>query len=102
AAAPRVEILVEGLVLDVVPADAHAEAQAPASQHVHSRGLLGHQRGLALGQDHDAGDQLELLGTGAQEPEQTEHLVAGALGGRRPSVSKRSRVPPSTWSKTSK
>ena len=79
AAPARVEILVEAFVLDVVPADAHAEAQAPASQHVYRRGLLGHQRGLALGQDHDAGDQLELLGAGAQEPEQDEHFVERAL-----------------------
>ena len=36
-----------------------AEAEASAGQHVDLGGLLGDERGLALGQDDDAGDQLE-------------------------------------------
>src|SRR5262245_2360589 len=83
APASRMEILVEGLVLDVVPADAHAEAQAPASQHVHRRSLLGHQRSLTLRQDHDARDQLQLLRAGAEEAEQDEHLMERTLVGIR-------------------
>ena len=62
AAAAGVEVLVQRLVLDVVPADAHAQAQAPAGEDVDRRGLLGHQRGLALRQDDDAGHQLERAG----------------------------------------
>ena len=77
------EILVQRLVLDVVPADADAEAQAPAGEDVHRGGLLGHQRRLALGQDDDASDQLELLRAGAQVAEQDEHLVKRALVGVR-------------------
>src|SRR5262245_23868697 len=79
AAAARVEILVEGLVLDGVPADAHAEAQPTAGQYVHRRGLLGHERGLTLGQDDDAGDELETLRAGAEVTEQDEDFVEGAL-----------------------
>src|SRR5207245_7710861 len=72
AAATRVEVLVQGLVLDMIPADAHAESQAPSGEDVHRRGLLGHQRSLALGQDDDAGDQLEALSAGAEVAEQNE------------------------------
>ena len=75
------EVLVQGLVLDMIPADAHAESQAPAGEDVHRRGLLGHQRSLALGQDDDAGDQLEALSAGAEVAEQNEDLVEGALVG---------------------
>src|SRR5262249_58598106 len=62
-------------------ADAQAEAQTPASQHVNRRGLLGHQRGLTLRQDHDACDQLELLRASAEESEQDEYLVERTLVG---------------------
>src|SRR4029453_11215906 len=81
ATAPGVEVLVQGLVLDVVPADAHTQAQAPAREDVHRRGLLGHQRGLALGQDDDAGHELEALSERSEVAEQDEDLVERALVG---------------------
>src|SRR5262249_28640190 len=79
AAASRVKVLVQGLVFDMVPADAHAETQAPAAEHVHRSGLLGHQRGLPLGQDNDTGDELEAPGAGRQIAEENEDLMEGAL-----------------------
>ena len=45
----------ERLVLDGVPADAEAEAEAPAREHVDLGRLLREQRRLPLGQDDDAG-----------------------------------------------
>ena len=53
------EILAERLVFDGVPAEADAEAEPAAGEQIHLRGLLGHERGLALGKDDDPGDQLE-------------------------------------------
>ena len=53
------ERLAERLVLDGVPADADAEPEAAVGQQVDLGGLLGDERGLALGQDDDPGDQLE-------------------------------------------
>src|SRR5207253_9881066 len=82
-AAPRVKVLVQGLVLDVVPADAHAEAQAPAAGDVPRRSLLGHDGSLPLGQDDDAGDELEAPRARAQVTEQNKDLVEGALVGVR-------------------
>ena len=69
------EVLVQRFVLDVIPADADTEAQASAREHVDRRGLFRHQRGLALRQDHDAGDELEALRARRQIPEQHEGLV---------------------------
>src|SRR6267143_2512018 len=89
AAAPRVKVLVQGLVLDMVPADAHAEAQAPAGEDVHRRSLLGHEGSLPLGQDDDAGDELEAPRARAQVTEQNEDLVEGALVGVRRAATER-------------
>jgi hypothetical protein len=68
------EVLAQGLVLDPVPAQAHAQAQAAAGEQVDLGGLLGDQGGLALGQDDDAGDQLQ-PGQGGQVAEQHHGLV---------------------------
>ncbi len=54
-----VDVLAERLELDRVPADADAQAQPAAREHVHLGRLLGDERRLALGQDEDAGDQLD-------------------------------------------
>src|SRR3989442_13844550 len=81
AAASRVKVLPQGLVLDMVPADAHAEAQAPAGENVHRSRLLGHEGRLPLGQDDDAGHELEAPRAGAEVTEQNEDLVEGALVG---------------------
>ena len=59
AAAAVVEVLAERLELDGVPADADAEPQAAAGEHVDLRRLLGDERGLALRQDDDAGRELD-------------------------------------------
>src|SRR6267142_4922374 len=83
AASPGVKVLVQGLVLDMVPADAHAEAQAPAGENVHRSSLLGHEGSLPLGQDDDAGDELEAPRAGPNVTEQNEALVEGALVGVR-------------------
>ena len=45
-----------------------------AGQQVHLGGLLGHQRGLPLRQDDDAGDQLQ-RGEGGQVTEHHQRLV---------------------------
>src|SRR5207248_6648719 len=49
------EILAERLELDVVPADADAEPEAAAIEHVDLGRLLGDERRLPLRQDDDAG-----------------------------------------------
>ncbi len=75
--APRAvaEVHAEGFVFHVVPADRHAEPESPFAEHVERRRLLGHQRGLTLRQDDDAGDELEPLGDSSQEPEQHEGFM---------------------------
>ena len=75
ASPPVGKIHAERLELHMVPADRHAEPEPAAAEHVESRRLLGHQRGLALRQDDDAGDELQPLGDGGEEGEQHERLV---------------------------
>ena len=55
ALAARTPVLVQRLVFDRIPADANAQPQTPAAEHVNLRRLLGHQRRLPLRQDDDAG-----------------------------------------------
>ena len=74
------EALVEADVLDGVPADPDAEAEAPAGQHVEGGRLLGDQRRLPLRQDHHLRGELDALGAGAEEPEQHERVVKEVLG----------------------
>ena len=69
------ERLAEGLVLLLVPADAEAEPQAAAGEEVDLCRLLRGERGLALGEDHDPGRQLDALRGGGEEPEEHERLV---------------------------
>jgi hypothetical protein len=69
-----VELLAQGLVLDGVPAQAHAQPEPAPGQQVDLDRLLGHEHGLALGQDDDAGHQLERDQRG-QVAEQHERLV---------------------------
>ena len=57
-AASVVEPLTESLVLHIVPADAHAQPETAAAEHVHLRRLLGDQGRLPLGQDQDVRHQL--------------------------------------------
>ena len=51
------EVLPEGLVLDVVPADPHTEAQPTAGQEIDIGRLPCHERGLALRKDQDPGGE---------------------------------------------
>ena len=60
------EVLAERLELDVVPAEADAEPEPPAGEQVDLGGLLGDERGLPLGQDEHAGDELEPGATAAR------------------------------------
>ncbi len=55
--------------------------QAPAGEQIQLGGLLREQRGLALGEDHDAGDELDRVRDRAQEAEQHERLVIGHVVG---------------------
>ena len=75
AFAAVVKILVQGLVFHGVPADAHAQAQPSAAEHVYGRRLLGHQRRLPLTQNDDRRHQFQLLGNGGEIAVEHEGLV---------------------------
>ena len=77
--APIAEVLVQGLELDRVPADADAEARAPAAEDVELGRLLGDQRGLALRQDEDRGGELDALGDRRQVGEEQERFMEHPL-----------------------
>ena len=77
AAAAIAEVFAQSLELHIVPAHADAQAQAAAGQHIHRGGLLGHQGGLALRQDQDAGGQLDFFGQAGQIAEQDKGFVKG-------------------------
>ena len=79
ALAARFPVFVQSLILHRVPSDPDAQPQPPAAQHVHFRGLLGHQRGLPLRQDDDAGGQFQIRGNCRQVRHQREGLVDIAL-----------------------
>ena len=69
------EVLPEGLVLDVVPADTHAEAEPATGQEVNIGRLPGHERGLALRKDQDPGGEADPLGDAGQIGEHHERVV---------------------------
>jgi hypothetical protein len=75
ARAAGMEILSEGFVFDIVPSGSDAEPEALARQQVEVGGLLGQQHGLALGQDQDAGDELDALGHAGQVGEHDHRIV---------------------------
>ena len=75
ALAAILEVLAQRLELDGVPADAHAEPQAPARQHVDGGRLLGDERGLPLREDQDARRQPQSAGHAGEKAEQHERLV---------------------------
>ena len=77
---PVSEVLPQGLVLDVVPADADAEPEAPGGQHVDLGSLLGDQCGLPLRQHEHPGHQLDPLGQAGEIAEQDEGLVERVTG----------------------
>ena len=69
------EVLPEGLVLDVVPADPHAETQPTAGQEIDIGRLPCHERGLALRKDQDPGGETDSLGDAGQIGEHHERVV---------------------------
>ncbi len=85
------EVLPEGLVLDVVPADPHAEAKSTAGQEIDIGRLPCHERGLALRQDQDPGGETDPLGDASEVGEHHERIVKRvvlgvAAGQRRRSI----------------
>src|SRR5689334_24559166 len=82
ALAAVVEILVEATEFDLVPADADAQAESPATQHVERGRLLRHQHRLPLCQDQYANGKANTLSATGEEAEQHEWIVIRA--GRRP------------------
>jgi len=75
------EVLVQALEFEFVPADADTEAQPARHQRVQRGGLLGHQRGLALREDQDAGGEADALGAAGDEAEQHERVMIGGFRG---------------------
>ena len=73
------EILAQRLELHVVPANADAQGEAAATEHVDLGGLLGHQGGLALGQDEDAGDEANALRQRGDECQRSQRLMDDAV-----------------------
>ena len=73
------ELLVKGVVLDVVPTGPDTEAEATAREDVDFSGLLRDEHSLALGQDDDTRHQFHALGDGGEVAEQHEGLVEGGL-----------------------
>ena len=69
------EVLPEGLVLDVVPADPHTEAQPTAGQEIDIGRLPCHERRLALRKDQDPGGETDSLGDAGQIGEHHERVV---------------------------
>ena len=57
AAAAVVKVLVQAGEFHRVPADADAQPEAAAAQHIETGGLLRDQRGLPLRQDQHAGGE---------------------------------------------
>ena len=78
AAAAIVEVLVEGFVLDMVPADADAEPQAAAAEDVDLGRLLGHERRLPLRQIRMP-VRARVARAGRQVAEEHERLVEGVV-----------------------
>ena len=79
APAASVEALPERLVLDVVPADANAEAQAPAGEQVDIGHLPRNEGGLALRQNQDARHEFDAPGERGEVSEHHERVVEGVL-----------------------
>ena len=75
------EVFVQPDELNLVPADADAEAEPSAAQHVEARRLLRHQHRLALRQDQHADGEADALRAAGQEAEQDERIVIRIGGG---------------------
>ncbi len=84
AAAAGMEVLVQRLVFDVIPAESDAEPQPAAAQHVDFRRLLRDEHRLALRQDENPRDELDIRGEGGHVAEHDERLVERVGGGVTP------------------
>jgi len=74
--APRAtEVLAQGLVLDVVPADPHTETQPPARQQVDVGSLPSDECSLALREDQDPGDEADALSHRREVGEHHQRVV---------------------------
>ena len=69
------EVLSEGLILDMVPADAHSEAESTSGKQIDVGGLAGHQCCLTLRKDEHAGGQPDSLGDASEVAEHDERVV---------------------------
>ena len=81
APSPGAEILAESLELNLVPAHPHPQGEPLARQKVQGGGLLGHQRGLPLGEHQHPQPQFDPGGDPGHVPEQHEGLVKAVLVG---------------------
>ena len=79
--APAGEILTERFVLDVVPAEPDAQSQTVVGKQGDIGGLPGDKRGLALGQDQDAGRKADPPGDRGEIAEHDQRIVEGLLFG---------------------
>ena len=69
APAPVGEAFAQTLVFDRVPAHADAQPQPAASEHVDFGRLFGHEAGLPLAEDQNAGHHFDFLGKTGQVAE---------------------------------
>jgi hypothetical protein len=75
AGATGVEILAQGLVLDVVPTHPHPQPKPASGQEIDISRLPSHQGRLALGKDQDPGGEPDSLGDAGQVGEHYERIV---------------------------
>lgn len=75
------ERFVQRLVLDIIPADTHAEAKATLAEQVDGGCLLGHEDRLTLGEDQDSGDEFQGCGSRCDEAEEYEDFMKRGLVG---------------------
>src|ERR1035437_4135270 len=82
--AASTELLTEGLVLDVVPADPNPEARWAGGEKLKIGCLPCHERCLALREDQNPGGELDSFGDGGQIGEHHERVVERVVLGIRP------------------
>src|SRR6476619_907827 len=79
----RAEVLSEGFVLNVVPADSHSESESACGQQIDVGGLAGHQCRLPLRKDEHPGGQTDALGDAGELAEHDQRVMERiALGVR--------------------
>src|SRR4029078_7929519 len=81
--AASAEVLAESVVLDVVPANAHAQTQSTAGEEINIGRLSCHERGLALRKDQDPARETDSLRDAREKSEHYKRVVERvALGVR--------------------